>query len=144
MDLDAFLAQLDHEALARAIADAELKSSGEIRVFVSRDPAADPVYAAQQHFDELGMQRTHARNGVLLFVAPQSRNFAIIGDIGVHRRCGDEFWQKVAEAMEQHFRAGRFTEALTHGIGEAGQLLSEHFPREADDVNELPDAIAHD
>jgi len=144
MDMELFLRRLDLRAIEQAVKSAELMTSGEVRVFVSRDPAADPVYAAEQQFDELGMQRTAARNGVLIYVAPESRNFAIVGDIGVHRLCGEAFWQQVAVAMEERFQAGRFTEAISHGLMEAGRLLGEHFPRQAGDVNELPDAVAHD
>jgi uncharacterized membrane protein len=87
------------------------------------------------------MTQTSARNGVLIFVAPRSHTFAIIGDTGIHKKCGDTFWQEVAASMEQHFKRREFTEGLVNGVERAGGLLAEHFPRSPDDKNELPDHI---
>ncbi|HVS54199.1 MAG TPA: TPM domain-containing protein [Opitutaceae bacterium] len=132
---------VDHDRIVAAIHAAELRTSGEIRVLVSRAVADEPVATAQKHFERLGMTRTRARNGVLIFVAPRSRTFAVVGDTGVHEKCGDAFWRELATAMERHFRAGDFTGGLVHGIECAGTLLAEHFPRSPDDCNELPDEV---
>jgi uncharacterized membrane protein len=132
---------IDQERVVAAIGAAELRTSGEIRVLLGKQKAADPVAAAKAHFERLGMTKTAARNGVLIFLAPHSRNFAVIGDTGVHEKCGEAFWTELAAAMTAHFRRGEFTEGLVMGIERAGALLAEHFPRQADDVNELPDEI---
>jgi uncharacterized membrane protein len=89
----------------------------------------------------LGMTKTAARSGVLIFVAPASRTFAVIGDTAVHEKCGDGFWQELATAMTEHFKSGDFTPGLVHGIARAGALLAEHVPRQSDDKNELPDKV---
>ena len=103
--------------------------------------APDPVAAASRHFERLGMTQTAARNGVLIFVAPASQTFAVIGDRGVHERCGEAFWSELAAAMAEHFRQGDFTSGLVLGIERAGALLAAHFPRQPDDRNELPDRV---
>jgi len=133
--------KIDHDRVVAAIAAAEQNTSGEIRVVIARGAAPDPVATAQTHFERLGMTRTAHRNGVLVFLAPRSRTFAVVGDTAVHERCGEEFWQRLATAMEEHFRRGEFTTGLVHGIERAGALLAQHFPRTPDDRNELPDEI---
>jgi uncharacterized membrane protein len=140
----AFISQLDEESLVAAIAEAESKTSGEIRVFLSHRKPDDAVAAAQRAFDQLGMARTRERNGVLIFVAPKARKFAVIGDAGVHQHCGDEFWTALAAEMSGHFGRAEFTTGILHAIRKAGELLARHFPRQPNDVNELPDDIAHD
>jgi uncharacterized membrane protein len=65
-------------------------------------------------------------------------------DAGVHARCGDGFWQKLTDAMTEHFRKSEFTEGIVQGVKRAGELLAEHFPRRPDDANELPDRVEHD
>jgi uncharacterized membrane protein len=132
---------VDHNKIVTTIAEVEAQTSGEIRVLVARGKADDPVTVARGHFERLGMTRTSARNGVLIFVAPTSRTFAIIGDTGIHERCGPIFWEEVAAAMEQRFKAGDFTAGLVEGIRRAGSLLQQHFPRRPDDRNELPDTV---
>lgn len=133
--------KIDHDRVVAAIAAAEKKTSGEIRVVLARHQAADPVAAAQKHFERLGMTRTRQRNGVLILLAPRSRTFAIIGDSGVHEKCGNAFWREIAAAMAAHFQRGEFTAGLAHGIERAGALLATHFPPEAGDVAQLPDKI---
>ncbi len=132
---------IDHDRVVAAIGAAEQRTSGEIRVVLAKQPAPDPVAAAQAQFDKLGMHRTAARNGVLLYLAPASRTFAVIGDTAVHEKCGDAFWAELAAAMTGHFKQGDFTAGLVLGIERAGALLAEHFPRSPDDKNELPDEI---
>jgi uncharacterized membrane protein len=132
---------IDHVRVVAAIGAAEQRTSGEIRVLVSAEPAEDPIAAARKQFERLGMTRTAARNGVLIFVAPPSHTFAVIGDTGIHEKCGDAFWGELAAAMTEHFKRGDFTDGLVLGIHRAGELLAQHFPRRPDDRNELPDQI---
>ena len=144
MDTKQFLNQIDQDRIVKAIQQAESLSSAEIRVFVTRRQVADPVAAGKQRFQKMGMHKTALRNGVLIFVAPASQAFSILGDEAIYGHCGDEFWQKVAGVMKSHFQQGRFTDAIEHGITEAGRLLAEHFHRSKGDVNELPDGVGHD
>src|SRR4051812_42404797 len=136
-----FLQQLEDEKIVTAIKGAESQTSGEIRVFISDAEPADPFVGAKLAFERLEMANTRDRNGVLIFVAPKSRNFAIIGDQAVHAKCGESFWKTIASEMTSRFKQGQFTDGIVHGIAAAGQLLSQHFPRRADDVNELPDQV---
>jgi uncharacterized membrane protein len=139
-----FLKQLSHEEIVAAIREAELKTSGEIRVFISHKPVEEPVAAAQAQFKRLGMTKTRERNGVLIFVAPEARRFAVVGDKGVHRQCGEEFWRELAAEMAGHFKQGDFSQGIIHGVRQAGRLLAEHFPHRSDDTNELSDEVEHD
>jgi uncharacterized membrane protein len=139
-----FLNQLRHDEIVAAIREAETKTSGEIRVFISRKAIDDPVPAAQAHFIELGMDKTREHNGVLIFVAPRAHKFAVIGDAAVHARCGDEFWTQLAQEMSSHFRKSEFTIGIVHGVQKAGELLANHFPRRPGDSNQLPDEVEHD
>lgn len=133
--------KIDHARIVAAIGEAEGRTSGEIRVVVSRRTTADAVAAAKIQFERLGMTGTAARNGVLIFLAPCSRSFAVIGDTGVHEKCGDAFWTELAAAMTEHFKRGDFTAGLVLGIARAGALLAENFPRQTDDRNELPNSV---
>jgi uncharacterized membrane protein len=134
----------DDRALVEAIRLAEEKTSGEIRVFVTRKKSVDPVADAWEHFEKLGISRTRERNGVLIFIAPSSRNFAILGDTAIHERCGDDFWQDTASRLGIAFAAGRFQEGLVAAIEELGNLLGREFPHRPEDTNELPDGIERD
>lgn len=137
-----FLSRLDHDRVVAAIRRAEAKSSGQIRIYVQRGELADDALEhAQQKFTKLGMHKTTERNGILIFVAPRARKFAVIGDEGVHARCGNEFWDQLVEGMGVHFSAEHFTDAIVDAIDEAGSLLARYFPKTSASENELPDDV---
>ena len=133
--------QLDHDRITAVIQEAEKHTSGEIRVYVSHRKVSDPRHAAAHQFVKLGMDKSKHRNAVLIFIAPESQNFAIWGDVEVHAKCGEKFWEDVAGAMRELFRQGKFTEGIVHGIDTAGKLLAQHFPVDGADHHELPDSI---
>jgi uncharacterized membrane protein len=87
------------------------------------------------------MERTRQRNGVLIFVAPRLRRFAIIGDAGIHERVHDAFWETVARDLRQAFRAGDRTGGLERAIAAIGDRLAEHYPPDPADRNELPNRV---
>lgn len=144
MEAQKFVDQLQHDDLTRAIREAEARTSGEIRVFVTRNQVQTPVAAAEDCFLQLGMGKTRERNAVLFFVAPLTQKFAVVGDSAVHSLCGDIFWQEIAAELTRHFQASDFTGGLIAGIRRAGDLLAKHFPRKGDDQNELSDSVLKD
>jgi uncharacterized membrane protein len=140
-----FLHQLDHERVLTAIREAEARSRGEVRVHVSNQTPDDVQKAAAAQFERLGMTATALRNGVLIYVAPPAQQFAVIGDLAIHERGGPGFWAAIAQAMEEDFRAGRFTDGIVKGVERAGDALATHFPRtDQHDVNELSDQVTED
>jgi uncharacterized membrane protein len=140
-----FINRLEHDRIVGAIQEAESKTSAEIRVYIQRgELAIDPLFAAQKRFHQLGMHRTSEHNGVLIFVAPRARKFAVIGDQGIHERCGDGYWQTVVDAMGGHFRNERFSDAIIGAIQDVGGVLARHFPKVSDDENELSDEIVEE
>jgi uncharacterized membrane protein len=146
VDTRTFVDHLDDGKIVEAIRAAEARTRGEIRVHVTSEAVGDPHAAAAETFVRLGMARTAERNGVLLFVSPRAQTFAVIGDVGVHERCGQGFWREVAAVMQDGFRQGRFLEAVLLAIAKVGDLLAQEFPRPGGggDRNELPDDVSRD
>jgi uncharacterized membrane protein len=143
-DMKKFLKQLRDADIVTAIVEAEKKTSGEIRVFISRHQTDDPVAAAKAQFERLGMTNTKHRNGVLIFVAPRTSKFAIIGDTGVHQHTGDTFWSVLATEMGSYFRKSDFTGGIIHGIRKTGEVLAVNYPSRPDDTDELPNQVERD
>ncbi|MFH1120413.1 MAG: TPM domain-containing protein [Bacteroidota bacterium] len=130
------------EDILQAIRDAELDTSGEIRVHIETKCKGDILDCAAFIFKKLGMHRTVLRNGVLIYLSLENRSFAIIGDSGINAVVPENFWESTKQLMINHFREGRFSEGLIEGIAQAGQQLKRHFPRKATDVNELSDDLS--
>jgi uncharacterized membrane protein len=139
-----FLSKLEHDQIVQAIRDAEAKSSGEVRVYIQRGKlASDALTAARKNLRALKMEKTRERNAVLIFVAPRAHKFAVVGDKGIHEKCGNELWQRVVDKMREHFRNEHFTDALVEAIQEIGSVLAVQFPLKSDrNPNELPDEIS--
>lgn len=137
-----FLSKLEHDRIVHAIREAESKTSGDIRVYIQRGKLnADPLIAAQRKFNRLGMHKTGERNAVLIFVAPRAHKFAVVGDRAIHEQCGEQFWQRVVDAMRAHFQNEKFSHAIVEAVEEIGKLLATHFPKGSTRSNELPDDV---
>lgn len=136
-----FIKRIDARRVEAAIKAAEQRTSAEIRIFISRQEAEDAPSEAARQFEKLGMHRTAGRNGVLIFVAPRSRTFAIVGDQAIHARGGDALWDGIASQTAAFFAGGDFTGGMIRAVEMAGESLARHFPIQAGDRNELPNQI---
>ena len=132
---------IDQEKVKAAIERAENQTSGEICVSVAPLFWGSVEKAADRAFVRMGMMHTKQRNGVLFFVVPSRRRFAVLGDQGIHDRVGQEFWDSVAAILSAKFREGDFTGGLVMGIEEVGNQLSKYFPFTVGDKDELPDDV---
>ncbi|MBQ9185192.1 MAG: TPM domain-containing protein [Bacteroidales bacterium] len=138
-----FLTKEEQKAVVSAIMDAERATSGEIRVHIETSCSGDPKIRALRTFHKLRMTRTAARNGVLVYVACDSRRFAVIGDKGINAKVQPGFWKDVVALMGAHFSKEEYAAGLIDGIGLIGEKLKAFFPYMSDDVNELPDDISY-
>jgi uncharacterized membrane protein len=131
-------------ALVAAIRQAEVTTSGEIRVhFEDTCPTPEPLDRAAQIFAQLNMQETAERNGVLFYVAWETRQFAIIGDAGINSAVPDDFWETTKEIVLDNFRTHKFVLGLERGIQMVGEQLQRYFPYNVHtDQNELDDSIS--
>jgi len=132
----------EQQQLIKAISEAELHTSGEIRLHLENFCIGDPVAAATRLFKSLGMHNTRERNGVLIYIATVSHKVAIIGDEGIHKKLGSEYWNKMADKLISDFRANRKAEALAAVILDCGRQIGTFFPRSEDDSNELSNEIS--
>ena len=138
-----FFNQQEQQQLVDAIAKAELKTSGEIRLHIANFCFGNEVKTAEKVFTKLKMQNTQERNGVLIYIATLSKKVAIIGDEGIHQKLGNEFWDKLVSKLIQKFKENKKAEALSECIIECGEQLGNFFPRKSDDKNELTNTISY-
>jgi uncharacterized membrane protein len=125
-----------------AVQEAELNTSGEIRVHVENSFTGELLDRAATVFARLNMHKTEQRNGVLFYLAIKNRQFAVIGDAGINRLVPENFWDQIKSILENHFKDGAYAEGLSKGIILAGEQLKKHFPRHHEDVNELTNDIS--
>ena len=137
-----FLSEEDLGAIARAVAQAEAQTSAEVRVHLDHACEGDVLQQAIRIFERLGMHRTAARNGVLIYISVTDHKLAVIGDKGIHERVGQAYWQELVAAVRERMRRQQSRDGLIHALAQVGMALGRHFPRQADDKNELSDDVS--
>lgn len=142
MEVEAFLSKEQETEVVDAIREAELNTSGEIRVHFEKSLNLDPINRAQELFYHLEMDKTQFKNGVLFYVAVDDHKFAIIGDEGIDKVVPDDFWESIKDEVINEFKKGNPTQGLVLGILHAGEKLKEYFPYGDKDENELSDEIS--
>jgi|RhiMetdeSRZDD1v2_1073273.scaffolds.fasta_scaffold1567655_1 putative membrane protein len=125
--------------VAGAVVCAQLP--GLKRIFTSRRAMNDEVArAARAAFVDLGVTRTRARSGILVYVSMLEHRVEIVRDVGLDVLDDDEGWRSALQKLEASIRrSGRdgFEKAL-EGLREP---LARLLPRTEDDVNELADGV---
>jgi uncharacterized membrane protein len=142
MNTQKLFTKAQKRSIVEAVQAAEKDTSGEIRVHIEKICKEKVLDRASWWFNKLQMQKTAARNGVLIYVALHSHKFAIIGDKGINAIAPANFWDEIKDEMQKMFTAGKFIEGIICGILKTGHLLQQYFPHTPDDVNERPDEIS--
>ena len=137
-----FFTEEQKKQITDAIREAELNTSGEIRLHVEKRCRINVLDRAAYIFNKLKMHKTEQRNGVIFYLATNDRKFAILGDAGINAVTPDDFWDEIKDVVLDYFKENRFADGLAKGIRMAGKALQEHFPYQSDDVNELSNEIS--
>ena len=137
-----FFTESDKSKIESTIAEAELLTSGEIRVHIEKKCKENVLDHAAFIFEKLEMHKTDLRNGILIYLAYEDRKLAIIGDVGINQKVTVDFWEETKELMLGYFKQNEFTLGFCKGILNAGKQLKMHFPYEKGDKNELSNEIS--
>ena len=130
--------------IVEAIKQAELNTSGEIKVRIENHCKGDVEERCLFVFNMLRLNKTKLRNGVLIYLAVKDHKFAIVGDEGINKVVEADFWNDMKDLMLSHFKEGRFADGLEQGIMRCGEKLKTYFPYQSDDINEIPDDISYE
>jgi uncharacterized membrane protein len=139
-----FFTEEENEKIIQAIQQAEMQTSGELRIFVeSRCKYVDALDRASEIFRNLQMEKTELRNAVLFYIAIKDRQLAIFADRGIHQASGgDKYWKEALNDILSVFSQDNVVSGITTSIYKIGEALKSHFPYDKEvDKNELPDEI---
>ena len=138
-----YFSKEEHEKIVQAIQAAELKTSGEIRVYVEgKCRFVDSIDRAAEIFYGLKLNETQHKNATLVYVAMKHKQVAVFGDEGILEKTGTNFWHENVQNILQHFKKDDYVQGICEVVEKIGQALALHFPFEKGaDKNELPDEI---
>jgi len=137
-----FFSEEEEKVIVNAITEGETKTSGEIRVHIESYCFGNPFEKAKKVFLKLNMQNTKYRNGVLIYIATSSKKIAIVGDEGINSKVPANFWDEIIKDLGSNFRTQK-ANALAKNIIKCGEQLTNFFPLEDGDTNELNNSISY-
>ncbi|NEN23786.1 TPM domain-containing protein [Cryomorpha ignava] len=138
-----FFTKAQQKQVTDAITQAELNTSGEIRLHIEATCKEDVLDRAAFIFKKLEMHKTELRNGVLFYLSVEDHKLAILGDGGINAKVPKNFWHEIKDHLISQFGNGKYAEGISEGIIMAGEQLKQQFPHQTDDVNELSNEISY-
>lgn len=136
-----FLTNQQIASLVEAIQSAEDHSTGEIRVHIDSNTDNQDAKTAFEVFKKLDMDKTAERNAVLFHVNFEQKYLTIIGDIGIHEKVKQSYWDHLHDYITAEFAKGHYYQALKSAILETGLELKKYFPVEGENPNQLSNEI---
>jgi uncharacterized membrane protein len=136
----------DFLRITKKIKEIELKTSGELRVVFRESRSAlqkkkSIEELAQIEFYNLKMNNTRDKTGILFYFLLSERLFYIYADSGIHSMVNQDTWDNIRDKIQIGFKEGRYLEAVLSGLDDAGDVLAKHFPRKAEDTDELSNKV---
>jgi len=92
-------------------------------------------------FQAAAAGRTTGKTGVLIYLSVAERRAEIVADEAILKLTDDHTWGEAMHALIAEVREGRPGDGIVAAIERVGAVLAEHFPRSADDSNEIPDKL---
>lgn len=136
-----FLTNQQIASLVEAIQSAEEHSTGEIRVHIDSNTEDHNAEIAFEVFKKLCMNKTAERNAVLFHINFEQKYLTIIGDIGIHDKVHQAYWDHLHDYITSEFAKGNYYKALKSAILETGIELKKYFPVKGENHNELSNEI---
>lgn len=86
-------------------------------------------------------RRTTGRTGILIYLSMRERRAEIVADEAIASKVEPEVWGEAMAAMLAELKRGGCGAGVVAAVERVGKVLAEHLPRQAGDVNELPDRL---
>ncbi|MHC5201854.1 TPM domain-containing protein [Myroides sp. LJL119] len=138
-----FLTKQDELQIVQAITNAEINTTGEIRIHLENKSSIDSFERATEVFQELNMANTKNRNAVLFYICAEPRGFVILGDQGINDLVkSEDFWESTKQLVINQFKIGNYKQGLIDGVTKAGKKLQELFPSDQTNTNEISNEIS--
>jgi uncharacterized membrane protein len=139
------LTQPERSRVEQAVADAERRHAGEIRVVIEAALPFGQLWhgvaaraRALQLFAQLGVWDTAANNGVLVYLLLADRAVEFVADRAIAAHIPDSEWASLCRDVEARCARGELAEGCCVAVAGVAAQLERHFPRGSNPANELP------
>ncbi len=112
------------------------------RLFIPRsEQKAEVERAARQVFFDRRVHHTEGGSGLLVYISLFEHTAVVLADAQVLEKLGQQKLDALCTQLVSGLREGSPTDALCRTIEQAGLVLAEALPAQAENRNELPDAL---
>lgn len=96
---------------------------------------------AFRHFAESGVYETKEHSGILIFVSHMEKQVRIIADVGIAKKIPQDLWEIIVDEIVSGIKTKKAKDGFVSAIEKCGELLTEHFPCNGENSNELSDGL---
>jgi putative membrane protein len=82
---------------------------------------------------------TRGLTGVLIFVSVEEKQAAIVADKGIASKVPADYWHAPHALIVKGIEQDKHAEGIIQAIEMIAVELARYFPRQGDDINEMPD-----
>lgn len=109
---------------------------------ISKHRIADAVHGRSlAAFTAHGLHYTKAHTGILIFASLLEHRVIVVADRGIHEKVEDGTWDEIVKTITESLKSGDGCDGFCKAIDRCGEILAQHFPRSADDRDELPNKL---
>lgn len=92
-------------------------------------------------FTEQGLHYTKDHTGILILVSLLEHRVEVLADRGINQKVAQGTWDEIVRVISTGIKSGHACDAFCAAIERCGEILATHFPRQADDKDELPNRL---
>lgn len=111
------------------------------RLIPKRNVAQAVHFRGLAAFTAHGLHHTRAHNGILIFASLLERRVEVFADRGITEKVDPGTWDEIVKHLTSALRSGDACAGFCATIVRCGDILAAHFPRTANDRNELKDTL---
>jgi putative membrane protein len=112
------------------------------RLLAPRSRITEAVHAlGLASFTEQGLHYTKDHTGILILVSLLEHRVEVLADRGINQKVAQGTWDEIVHIITAGIKSGQACDAFCNAIGRCGDILATHFPRQADDQDELPNRL---
>jgi putative membrane protein len=112
------------------------------RRLIPRDRAESAVdlrsFAA---FTAHGLHHTREHTGILILVSLLEHRVEVLADKGINEKVSPGTWDEIVQITTAGLKSAKPCDAFCNAIERCSEILAQHFPRSADDRNELANKL---
>ena len=138
-----FLTEEEKATITSWVTTAEKRTAGEIKVVIVPHSEGYPSVRAhaEEAFQKYGLYKTKDKTGFLLFLSHKEHSIEILADEGINAKIEQGVWNVMVSNLAKDIQSGNICMGICGIVEQAGILLTQHFPIQEGDINELSNEV---